>query len=225
MLNKNAKSKKPAKFNKQTKQSFYSNKTFIVVASFLLLILLLFFLRGWFRATVIPKTSSLFYINSVQNTLASENTDLQYPFNQLGLTSSPSKSTCNLEVAQSISTEIDCGVSIQSYAKLPSNKSGQTSIEAKAQSIQNLLSSMGWKGGSNGVTLTSLIDGTYQGKDYSPDAYYEKVIGNDDCVFDTMIAYANPQPPAISSTLSCDRTVNILGTPNGEFYVSSKGHY
>jgi hypothetical protein len=73
-------------------------------------------------------------------------------------------------------------------------------------------------------TFSFLIDGTYQSKDYSPDAYYEKVTGNYDCTFDTMIAYANPHPPAINSTLMCVRTVNLFGTPPNEFYSSSKGH-
>jgi hypothetical protein len=184
-----------------------------------------FISRGWVRTTFIPKTAGLYYVNKVQSMTEIQNTDLQLPFNKLGFSTISNHSTCSLEIAQSISTQIDCYSNKQSYTKLPNNSIGKINLESSAQTLQTLLKTKGWTGGSNGVTLTSLIDGTYQGRDYSPDAYYEKVVGDYDCVFDTMIAYSNPQPPAINSSLSCDRTVNIFGTPKGEFYNSSKGHF
>jgi len=114
---------------------------------------------------------------------------------------------CNLELAQSFHTEVDCFASWQSYTKLPVGAVGTASIQGQAKALQTSLITKGWLAGSNGVTLTGLIDGTVHGIDYSPDANYEKVTGKTDCVFDIMIAYANPQPPAIRSTLSCDRTL------------------
>ena len=197
----------------------------VTIGGLIVLLFLLFIVRGWMRVTIIPKTAAIFYTNGIQNTQNNELKQLNNPFKTLSSTANPKTSTgCSLELAQSIHTQIDCNVSQLVYAKLPVTAAGQSSIQAKAQTLQTLLSIDGWSGGGNGVTLTSLIDGTAKGIDYSPDAYYEKVIGNNDCVFDVMIEYANPQPPAVNISLSCDRTLDVLGAPKNEFYISSKGH-
>jgi hypothetical protein len=197
----------------------------VAIGGLIILFFILFIVRGWMRVTVIPKTASIFYTNSVKNAQNNELRQLNNPFKTLGATANPKISTsCNLEMAQSIHTEIDCNARQLAYTKLPVTTAGQADIQAQAQTLQTLLSIDGWNGGSNGVTLASLIDGTAKGIDYSPDANYEKVIGNYDCVFDVMIEYANPQPPAVNISLSCDRTLDVLGAPKNEFYISSKGH-
>jgi len=177
------------------------------------------------RVTVIPKALTPFYTSSVEKSFNSASDGLHNPFAKLGYTNVKKIPTrCNLQQAQSIHTEIDCAINQQAYAKLPTAPSARANTEEQASQLQALLKTNGWRSGSNGVTLTSLIDGTARGKDYSPDAYYEKTINGTDCMFDTMIAYANPQPAAITSLLSCDRTVNILGAPKNEIYTSAKGH-
>lgn len=195
------------------------------VGPLVILCLLVFVLRGWVRTTILPAVVTPFYASSVQNTLGDQSSSLGDPFAKLGLTKvNKSAAKCSLELAQSYHTEIDCFASWQSYTKLPAGAAGTASIQGQAKALQSSLITKGWQAGSNGVTLTGLVDGTAHGIDYSPDANYEKITGKTDCVFDVMIAYANPQPPAIRSTLSCDRTLNVLGTPKGEFYNSSKGH-
>jgi hypothetical protein len=188
------------------------------------LIVALFLGRGWVRFALIPDAATPVYNHSIQHELTTQNANLLFPYSLLGIRTSPSSTTCSLELAKSIHTQIYCQASLSGYTKLARTISGEATAEKAASGIQSTLGTHGWSAGSNGVTLTSLIDGIYQGKDYSPDAYYEKVTGNYDCTFDTMIAYANPHPPAINSTLMCVRTVNLFGAPPSEFYNSSKGH-
>ena len=186
----------------------------------IVLMMLAFLFRGWLRVTVIPKTTGIFYLHSVDTTFMDQSKLLNDPITSLGLPAGSKDKACNLQQAQRLHTQVLCSVAEQSYAKLQH----MATAEQQAAQLQAKLASSGWQGGSNGVTLTSLIDGIAQGKDYSPDAYYEKVVGNNDCVFDTMIAYSNPQQPAIRATFSCDRTINIFGSFKGQIYNSSKGH-
>lgn len=201
-----------------------SNRTFKntmwIGSVIIMLMLLAFIFRGWLRVTVIPKTTGLFYLHSVDTTFTEQSKLLYNPISSLGLPDSAKDASCNLQQAQRLHTEVDCSVSQLSYAKLQNVHT----VEQQAAQLQTRLTNNGWHGGGNGVTLTSLIDGIAQGKDYSPDAYYEKVVNKDDCVFDVMIAYSNPQPPAIRGTFSCDRTINIFGSFKGQVYSSSKGH-
>ena len=197
---------------------------FIVGGAIVICLLALFLFRGWVRATVIPKTTSLFYLSEVTSTLDSQSKDLSNPLSTLGFTNITKSNTCNLELAQSYRTEVDCQTSNQSYIKLPATATGLNNEMQRVTQLQSSLTAQGWHAGSNGVTLTSLVGGIIQHKDYSPDANYEKIINRNDCVFDVMIAYSNPQPPALRATFSCDRTVDVLGTPNGQFYDSAKGH-
>jgi hypothetical protein len=205
------------------KQSRNSRSILWVLGSIVVVLILIFLFRGWFRVTVIPKTAGQFYSNGVKDTANKEATALNNPFGTLGLATPKTSDVCTLQQAQSIHTEINCYTNQEGYTKLPTSFTGLVNIQKQTSSLQTLLNSNGWQAGSNGVTLTSLINGTAKGIDYSPDAFYQKIIGNTDCTFDTMIAYANPQPPAIRVTFSCSRTINFLGAPKDETYNSSKG--
>lgn len=197
---------------------------FITGGVVLLALVVLFFARGWVRTTIIPKTATLFYLGGVQSVVDSQSASLNDPLRSLGFSSISTNKSCNLELAQSIHTEVDCDTTEQSYVKLPTG-TAFASEERVTASLQSHLAALGWQAGSNGITLTSLIDGTAKGIDYSPDANYEKIVGkHNDCVLDVMIAYANPQSPAIRGTFSCDRTIDFLGMPKGQFYNSSVGH-
>ena len=212
-------SKKKQKKNKLS----HNSKTILISFIALIVILVLVFLfRGWFRATVIPKTLGIFYSNGVVDTHKREVGDLSNPFESLGFIVPKISHTCNLQQAQSIHVEIDCSTNQEGYTKLPTSPAGVANIQKQASILQATLKSQGWQGGGNGITLTSLINGTAHGIDYSPDAFYQKVIGNTNCIFDTMISYSNPQPPAIRTSFSCSRTINFLGTPKNEIYNSSK---
>jgi len=199
-------------------------KYLIYTGTLVVIVVLLFVFRGWLRVTVLPKTIGEFYVSGVQTTFNQEFNDLQNPYRLLSFTNpKPASLGCALSQAQSIHTEINCMDDQINWTVLPRSATGIATVQQNAAKLQGLLKAQNWLGGSNGVTLTSLIDGTAKGIDWSPDAYYEKIVGKTDCVFDTMIGYANPQPPAIRVTLSCDRTVNILGTPKAEVYNSTKG--
>ncbi len=169
--------------------------------------------RGWLRVTVIPKTVEAFYLSGVNNTYDKESLALENPFTALGYSNPTKSDKCSLEAAQSFHTAVDCTDSQQAYTKLPTDAASQTKVQQQAASLQSMLGTNGWQGGSNGVTLTSLVDGTAKGIDSSPDAFYQTTDGNNVCIFDTTIAYSHPQPPAIRSLFTCDRVVNFLGTP------------
>jgi len=217
--------KKHKKNRKYTEKPLDNLKKYIIyTGSLIVIVVLLFVFRGWLRVTVIPKTIGEFYVGSVQTTFNQEIAALQNPYKLLSFTNPKAPVLgCQLSQAQSIHTEIDCNDNQISWTVLPKSAAGIAAVEQNAAKLQSLLMSQGWQAGSNGVTVTSLIDGTAKGIDWSPDANYQKIVGKTDCLFDEMIGYANPQPPAIRVTFSCDRTVNVLGTPKGEVYNSAKG--
>ena len=197
----------------------------IGVAALIIVLVILFFCRSWLRFTVFPHTASVFYVHNVQAAFDQQQKALGDPLQKLGITSPTRHKGCDLQQAQSIHTEIDCSVMEQGYTKLATDDQSMAHLQQQAATIQSALKSQGWQSGSNGVTVTSLIDGIAKKVDYSPDAFYEKIIGRNDCTFDVMIAYANPAQPAIRVTLSCDRTVNMFGAPKNPVYTSAKWHF
>lgn len=96
------------------------------------------------------------------------------------------------------------------YVVLPQDAVGKQDTLESAKSVESMLRKQGYRSGNNGVTISSLIEGAYQGKDYSPDAYYEKNVGESVCIFSTRIAYANPKPAAVNIALSCIREVDLF---------------
>lgn len=199
--------------------------TYICLVVVALLLLSMFAWRGWYRTTVIPKTVGMVQLGSVRSTLRQQKTDLQDPLARLGFSSVRTGHKCSLQQAQSVHTQVYCDSLEYGYVVLPSRQADVVRLQTEAVALDSQLTASGWKSGSNGVTLASLIKGTAHGQDYSADAYYEKVVGNTDCTFDVMIAYANPNPPAITANLDCNKTVNVMGAPDGLVYESSKGHF
>jgi hypothetical protein len=184
-----------------------------------------YFGRSWVRFHLMPATASILYMPSVKHTAASERAALNDPFRRLSFTTSTTDRNCALQVAQKLHSTMDCSYEEQAYTKLPKDAAAAAKVQAETAMLQADLSAHGWHGGTNGVTLTSLVSGTAHGVDYSPDAFYEKVVGKYTCIFDTFIAYSNPQPPAIRSVLTCDRTVSFFGKPSLQTYDSSKGFF
>jgi len=183
----------------------------IALGTLVILVLLTFALRGWLRVTVIPKTIGLLYMPGISSTFEKQDNTLGHPLQSLGFQNVATKKHCLKMIAQGYHVDIDCIAIQQGYVVLPSSAEGIAKEQQAAAKIQSALQASGWQGGSNGVTVTSLIDGTTQGKDYSPDAYYEKTVGKNHCIFDIFIAYSNPKPPAISIQFFCERTFYFLG--------------
>lgn len=93
-------------------------------------------------------------------------------------------------------------------------------MNAEAEKTLGLLKSNGWSGeyGTKSIytSLVTLVKNVNSGIDYTPDAAYEKTIGDINCLFDSNTAFSSPKPPAISSNLYCTREVYMFGKPNVE---------
>jgi hypothetical protein len=201
-----------------------SNKRLAVGAGAVVVLAVLFGLHSWLGNTVIPKTTGVFYSHSVGQTLANQNLALADPMEKLYGKLGQTISECRSQAPKGIPLAVDCSAALQGYAVLPQDDAGKQRVLSEVRTIEAAIKDHGYHGGSNGVTLSSLVAGTYQGKDYSADAYYETVIDHRySCVFDTTIAYANPKPAAISSRLWCTRTVNLLGVKWRSVYQSGNG--
>lgn len=220
--NKKSPRKKPANKKVIVKKSVASCKVLLLVVLTILIVLILVGFHKSSKKVNIITSSYPSYVTSLQNTINSAVTNLDDPFTKLGYTSINKKPVkCSLLYSEGATTQLDCSGEYQAYTRTPRNPLGETNLENQAQLLQTLLIVGGWQAGGNGVTLTSLIDGTYKGIDYSPDAAYLKNINGNSCIFDTDIAYSNPNPTAINSTLSCSRTVSVTGIPKGSFYENT----
>ena len=182
---------------------------------------------GYTRGPILKVSSHLLYGRHLQAITVSANTAIQNPFELLTATNPKPSTGCDVIAQRLFSTEVDCQTSMQSYAKLGQTTNDKMSILQSVATIEQALKANGYVSGSymNGATLTSLVSGTYKGIDWSPDASYEKVSGDYDCIFDTQIAYSNlaHQQPAIHLSLSCSRTFDIVGTPSSQTYSSKIG--
>lgn len=186
-----------------------------------LAVLVLLLAATWGRGFIVSNVAKLFYLKPVQRMIVERDAELANPFHTFGMNTLDKASSCHMTAATFISTQVECTSSAHGFVKLSDNKDETVK---KAQALETALEKQGYKAGSNGVTFMSLVAGTYEGKDYSPDAFYQKLDGPYMCIFDTTIAYANPAPKAISMDLSCRRTIEILGTPSNAGYRSSEGY-
>ena len=203
--------------NKLTK---LSNKQ-LLMSGGILAVLILLMAATWGRGFIVSNVARVFYLKPVQQMIVKRDGELANPFHTFGMDTLEKTSSCHVTAATFISTQVECTSSAHGYVKLSDNKDETVQ---KARALEATLEKQGYKAGSNEVTFTSLVAGTYEGKDYSPDAFYQKIDGPYMCVFDTTIAYANPAPRAISMDLSCRRTLEILGTPSNAGYRSSQGY-
>jgi hypothetical protein len=200
-----------------------SNKRLAIIAGIVVAVTLVMSIHNWINHTVIPNTTGVFYRHGIATMLADQNRKLTNPMLQLYGSLSPSRFDCDGQALRGIPMTVNCTSTLQAYSKLPQDDAGKQRILKNVASIEAALTAQGYHGGGNGVTLGSLVGGTYEGRDYSADAYYEKVFGHYDCIFDTMIAYGNPQPAAIRTQFWCTRTINLLGIPHNNLYQSGKG--
>lgn len=176
-------------------------------------ILFIGFMVGVGRNTIVSAVAGALYDKSLRDVTMAQNTALSTPFTRVsGHTPRPT-SQCSVGPTSGIKVEIECQATIQTYIKLGQSSSDKHDILDSVTAITAALKAEGYQSGSNNVTLTSLVAGTYDGKDYSPDAFYRKVTGKDTCIYDTSVAYSNPAQPAINMSLNCSRTLDMFGKP------------
>jgi hypothetical protein len=211
-----------SKLNKLNKLNGRFSKRTVGLTVGVVLIVALVFAHGWIRNTALPKIAGQFYKHGVTSQLANQDLALGSPFETLLGGTPKTEYNCSTYATQSFHTQVGCEALRSKYVVLSNVGSRQEVVDA-AIKIEAKLKVQGFQGGNNGVTLTSLVSGTYEGKDYSPDAFYQKVSGQYACVMDTNIAYGNPAPAAINMRLWCDRTFNIFGQPNNITFDSTKG--
>lgn len=191
-----------------------TNKRLVGGLAAALVIVSIFTLPAWIRHTVIPRTVSLIHGREVHATLLDQQKKIGQPFTAIADKAATYKSFCALVIASDIKTRVHCQSSMQVSMELPHDTAGKQKVLDAVKTIEAALKKEGYTSGSNGVTFSGLVAGTYEGKDYSPDAYYEKKVGPHSCVFDTQIAYSNPSPAAINMVSWCWRVVDVFGAPD-----------
>ena len=200
-----------------------NNKRLLLLAGSAAIVITIAVLHSWIANTVIAGGTGLLYKHGIEANLTQQDAALTNPMSKLYGTAS-STYACRPQAPTGVPMTVNCDATMQAYGKLPQDDAGKQRALQNASAIEAALRAQGYHGGGNGVTLSGLIGGTYQGKDYNPDAYYEKVVDHRyDCIFDTMIAYSNPQPPAIRTQFWCTRTINLLGLPHNNLYQAGKG--
>jgi len=201
-----------------------SNKKLAIGFGVLILVVMVIGLT-FGRDALFSRVANILYSHSTQTTETTANYALGNPFSLLTSTDPKPDTSCSVAARGIISTEVNCQSTMHAYTKLGQSPADEAKVMKSVGQIESMLKTLNYSGGSNSVTFTSLVSGTYKGIDWSPDAFYQKVSGSTDCMFDTQIAYSNlaHQQPAISLTLTCSRTIDILGTPAHETYVSSNG--
>jgi hypothetical protein len=197
-----------------------SRRPIIIITASLAAVMLLTS-SEWLRIHVLPDAAGVFFHRNIVRTFDAQSQAIGDPMSLAGA-SPPATYSCDVLAMQGASTEIGCQASSELYIQLASAGS-KSSVMDKVTAVEADLKQAGYKPGGNGVTLTSLVGGTYEGKDYSPDAFYQKIAGKYHCILDTQVAYSNPAPPAIHMQQRCTRTINILGTPSTATYQSTTG--
>lgn len=168
--------------------------------------------------TVAPKTVGLFYASSVQKTFDEQNSALQIPLSYLGYPEVKPTKNCSTSLANGLKTQVDCQVSIRLTRQLSEGTVDNKTLLEHAKKIQDRLKANGWQGeysdNAETTSLVRLITSLTSGIDYQPDATYIKKMNGVDCMFQTVTAYSKPDPAAMSSQLTCYRTVNVFGQPS-----------
>lgn len=191
-----------------------------ILATLLLIAGVLFFMRGWLREAVLPKIVKITYGNSVEKTYKEEMNKLQDPLSLLGYTTKElENSDCYRVVANGFQTQIDCTHDTRVFRIIGSSPDARKDLVAGAEKVQGLLKANGWQGRYSNddpeyASLVKIVSSVTANIDYQPNTMYEKHVGHVVCYFTTNTAYSEPDPPAISTQISCARSVNIFGQPS-----------
>lgn len=168
------------------------------------------------RSGLVPGVAKIVYGSSLRGLYEDERKALGDPSRVLLGVSSDAELTC-VSIYEGIKVHVSCDTAMQQYGQLRQGQEGKLAATNAASEVEKALVQSGYEkgidGGSNGVTLSSLIGGTYQGIDYSPDAFYSKKVGDALCTFQVTVAYSSPKPAAINVRHVCTREFDPFGVP------------
>jgi hypothetical protein len=95
-----------------------------------------------------------------------------------------------------------CNTNQNQYKEIGKDKAA---FVASAEQLDALLNTNGWKTESSSAkNFTEWINAVTSGTDYNTDINATKSIGNAKCIVIMTVAYSNPKPPAINTTLGCN---------------------
>ena len=198
-----------------SKLATISNKRLLIGGVSIAVIVLAVAVGIW-RNSIVSGVATLAYASSVRSTATDQRSKLADPFVKLAGADPKVTTSCSTWRSGALDMQMlgNCAASMQAYTKLGQSAEDKTKVLQSVDAVTDALKRQGYQAGSNGMTLASLVAGTYEGKDYSPDAAYQRTIGKDVCVFDVTVAYSNPATPAINMTLNCGRTMYPFGKPS-----------
>lgn len=150
-----------------------------------------------------PKLQRVYYGYQVRSALKNERKKLQDPLGSFGFANlEGGKSICVYGVEYGYaSPKLICRAEVHSYTVLPADAAGKQAMNAKARALSDLMAKNGWKSGNS--PLVPWFQGITEGKDYQPDQFNYKHVGNMFCMLDYTTAFSKPKPPAMSVTMQC----------------------
>ena len=205
-----------AKWRQHLHDNSVAHLTTTVFAIVVGLCLVLLLARSWVRVTVVPKTVSVFYGNSINKVSDTEFNKIKSSLSDLGLTNLTPNKACIRTTAKNFSEEVSCQYIVSSTLTIADGTSADT-LTSKAQTLQKLLQDNGWSGTyteqGDEVSFVKLVSNVANNVDYTPDAYYTKVVGELICTFDSNTAFKIPENPAkaFTSNFNCSRLINVFG--------------
>lgn len=162
--------------------------------------------RGWIRFHAEPALAS-WSADNTQKILDTQMHDLNNPLVRLGISQKNTTKSCVTVYANNFSTQIICSTAYQGY--LPDARGLNPSLAVRAADLQSSLKTQGWDGAN--TTLSELGSNISKGIDYTPDATYQKQVGEYNCMVSFTTAFSHPRPPAINGVVSCVRYYGIFG--------------
>ncbi|TAH33469.1 hypothetical protein EYC59_05050 [Candidatus Saccharibacteria bacterium] len=167
------------------------------------------------RRPVMQGAGDLLYGRQARNMLVKQNAALGSPFT----VPDPKQShlgTCVMAGVSGLTTRLSCSAGTSRDVTLDETEAGKQSAIQEAKALDAALQKAGYKTSSNGVSVISLVESVYAGKDSSPDAFYITSIGPYACMYGMHVAYAEPLPKAVGSSLTCIRVAYMMGGPFGD---------
>lgn len=189
----------------------------VTVAIILAVIAGLYFVRSWIRATVVPKTVQAVHLNGVSNAAGSEMAKLGESLGVFGFNTVQPSKHCTMTAAQGFKEEVTCTYTFENTITFPASESDAKALVTASENVQRALQDNDWQGTYTNdqptASLTTLVQNIAKGIDYTPDAAYNKMIGDVTCLFDSNTAFKVPENPEkrMASRFTCSRTFYIFG--------------
>lgn len=179
--------------NKNNKSAFI-----MVMAAFLILAGAVFILNN-------PKFQNYQSLKQVESVLKQQNDELNNPLDRLGFTDIAENKKCAKQVTVSSDGKEVTVCTIQWTAnKTFSNSESIETAKQAALGLEEMLLNFGWQiRDEPELRVGAWFDGVLSGKDWYPDAYSVKTIGNKQCILDYFVAYSNPATPTVRADFSC----------------------